>query len=368
MEKPQTDQLQHFDSLDGLRGVAVLLVVLFHFARLKFISFSFEIGWIGVQLFFVLSGFLITRILLKKSKTSLSLFLKQFYFRRILRIFPLYFFYLLLIFIIFIVKNEPADYLPSLPYLATFTYNFSILLTEWKLSRMYVHLWSVSVEEQFYLIWPFLIFYLSELSLKKIIVLIILITPLIRIIIAINLSPIINDDLRGNIIYWFTPSHFDAFAVGGAINFLKKSFLGITKTYWLLITLTITILFGILNGISLSHLNNFDYSSLGYPIHGILNGQYIWSYTILNLLFASTVWCLISSTKTILHFKPLRILGKISYGMYVFHFLIIIIFDRFLTEPIINDFVTFFIYFSTCLLVSYTSYFFMERRFLLLKL
>ena len=367
MEKSQTDQLQHFDSLDGLRGVAVLLVILFHFARLKFINFSFEIGWIGVQLFFVLSGFLITRILLKKSKTSLLLFLKQFYSRRILRIFPLYFFYLLLILITFTVTNEPADYLIDLPYLATFTYNFSILMPEWRLSRMYVHLWSLSVEEQFYVIWPFVIFCLSEISIKKLVVLIILITPLIRMIIAINLSSIVDDDLRGNMIYWFTPSHFDAFAIGGAINFLKKSLLGINKFYWLLITLTITISFGILNSISLVHLDNFDYSSLGYPIHGILNGQHIWSYTILNLLFASTVWYLISSPKTILHFKPLRIIGKISYGMYVFHFVIIIIFDRVLSEPIINDFVTFLIYFSTCLLVSYSSYFFMERRFLLLK-
>jgi peptidoglycan/LPS O-acetylase OafA/YrhL len=366
MDKLQSGELQRFDSLDGLRGFAVILVILFHFARLSFISFSFEIGWIGVQLFFVLSGFLITRILLKNPKNSITLFLKQFYFRRILRIFPLYFFYLLLITVIFVITHEPDDFLIDLPYLATFTYNFSILLPEWKLSRMHVHLWSLSVEEQFYLIWPLLIYFLSEKSVRKIILLIIFISPLLRILIEINISST-NDDLKGNIIYWLTISHFDAFALGGAINFLNGSLLRISKFYWLVITLTAVIIAGALNIMSLSHLNKFDYSSLGYPIHGIQNGQYIWSYTLLNLFFASLVWYLISSRKTLLDFKPLRTLGKISYGMYVYHFLLIIIFDKVLINPIYNDFITFLIYFSACILVSYSSYFFMEKRFLLLK-
>ncbi len=57
-------KVSYIKSLDGLRGIAVLLVILFHFSMVPFVSFGFEVGWVGVQLFFVLSGFLITRILI----------------------------------------------------------------------------------------------------------------------------------------------------------------------------------------------------------------------------------------------------------------------------------------------------------------
>jgi peptidoglycan/LPS O-acetylase OafA/YrhL len=366
MRKLELPQYNYFNALDGLRGIAIFLIVLFHFSRIDFIIFNFEIGWIGVQLFFVLSGFLITRILLREKNKPLNKFLKQFYHRRILRIFPLYYSYILIVVIIYLITNEPADFLINLPYLTTYTYNFTILFADWKLSRLYVHLWSLAVEEQFYIIWPFVIFFLNKKKIEILILVLITFTPIIRSILGFYFSRLANDspELAGNIIYWISISHFDAFAMGGAINLLGNSFLGITRKLWLYITGILCCVSGIINSVLLEQIGDFDISSLGFPIHGIANSQHVWSYTILNLFFTALVWNLIVGKSMIFNFQPLRLLGKVSYGMYIFHFLILMILDKALKGPLVNEFITFIIYFTICTLVSYTSYTIFEKRFL----
>ena len=97
-------------SLDGLRAVAILLVMLFHF------FFILEIGWIGVQIFFVLSGFLITTILLKSKEHSFTSYVKRFYWRRALRIFPLYYFYLLAVTGIYWLTKTPESFPQKSPF------------------------------------------------------------------------------------------------------------------------------------------------------------------------------------------------------------------------------------------------------------
>ena len=159
----------------------MLLVLVFHFARIKSSTFKFEIGWVGLQIFFVLSGFLITKILLASREKSLKDFLRQFFLRRALRIFPLYYGYLVFLLLLFFAFHEPKDILSYSTYLFTYSYNFSILSNDWEFSRMYVHLWSLSVEEQFYLVWPFAVYFLSVSSLKKLMVGLILVIPLFKI-------------------------------------------------------------------------------------------------------------------------------------------------------------------------------------------
>ena len=109
--------MKYIKALDGLRALAILLVMLFHF------YFLLEVGWIGVQLFFVLSGYLITSILLNSKTDQLGDYLKRFYWRRSLRIFPLYYLYLIAIAVLYLAVHIPADFTNKIPYLVFYNYN-----------------------------------------------------------------------------------------------------------------------------------------------------------------------------------------------------------------------------------------------------
>ena len=148
---------EHIPALDGLRGIAILLVLAFHTELLPTLKPLARDGWAGVDLFFVLSGFLITRILLK-SRNSPRYF-TNFYARRILRIWPVYFGILL-----FVFASERYRLLGDSATswwwisLATFTQNFYIGAYGWNaLPDWLGPTWSLGIEEQFYLIWPLLV-------------------------------------------------------------------------------------------------------------------------------------------------------------------------------------------------------------------
>src|SRR5947209_3570289 len=110
----------YIKALDGIRAFAVSLVVLFHCGYLAF-------GWVGVQVFFVLSGYLITSLLLRDKESTLSNYLASFYWRRSLRIFPLYFGVLLIAMVIYALFRIPAYTFDDLPFLVTYTTNFARL-------------------------------------------------------------------------------------------------------------------------------------------------------------------------------------------------------------------------------------------------
>jgi peptidoglycan/LPS O-acetylase OafA/YrhL len=158
---------QRITNLDGIRGIAVLWVMLHHFQLYgegfpptTFLDRQVErltiSGWIGVDLFFVLSGFLITGILLdSKSNTG---YFRKFYMRRFLRIFPLYYGFLFaFMFVLPLIDPEGAEFqLQFKEQIWYWTY-----LINWKLATIYVseyigisHFWSLAIEEQFYLVWP----------------------------------------------------------------------------------------------------------------------------------------------------------------------------------------------------------------------
>lgn len=156
----------HFPALDGLRGLAILLVIAHNVQMLdahemsiavKATFLAYNVGWIGVQLFFVLSGFLITGILIDTLGQPHAL--RNFIARRALRIFPLYYAALLVIFVILPALNlQPAIYQAQAPYqvwLWTYLSNWTDPLGYGP--KALPHFWSLAVEEQFYLFWPFLV-------------------------------------------------------------------------------------------------------------------------------------------------------------------------------------------------------------------
>ena len=114
-------------SLDGVRALAIILVMSFH-ANLN------HFGWMGVQLFFVLSGYLITGILWKEKglEGSVGFKLKKFWVRRSLRIFPLYFGFLIIIGVVYLLFQFPGYYPTYIPYLATYTFNYTRTFAGWE--------------------------------------------------------------------------------------------------------------------------------------------------------------------------------------------------------------------------------------------
>jgi peptidoglycan/LPS O-acetylase OafA/YrhL len=169
-------------ALDGLRGIAVLLVMIYHFAAAWYFSTSpvdvaysrfSGAGWMGVDLFFVLSGFLITGIL--HDSRERDGYFSSFYGRRVLRIFPLYYAFVLLV-VPLAAQLLPGDPGPPVAALHAksgwylgYAVNFMVALEgAWKSAVLHTaHLWSLAVEEQFYLLWPPLVLLLSRRALIR---------------------------------------------------------------------------------------------------------------------------------------------------------------------------------------------------------
>ncbi len=359
----------YIKGLDGLRGMAIILVMLFHFRLYDFGEIGISVGWVGVQLFFVLSGFLITRILLADRAHSLSSYLKKFYWRRSLRIFPLYYAYLLVLTLAFVFVDFPPELGEKAPWLYTYTYNYTRLSSEWTHSIFFTHLWSLSVEEQFYLLWPLFIFFVRGRSLKVALLAIIVLAPAFRGILAAYLQQQTSLDPRatGEAVYWFTLSHFDAFATGGAVAVFKLSEKIRRPGVICGACLIAVALVGLINLLVLPHATSPDLSSLGYPIASLEQGQHVWSYSLLNGFFASLIlWVSVSSPK-LFNAAPLVAIGKVSYGMYVFHWAILGAFNQIIGARLANSLITFIMYFCCVYAFSWVSYRLFEQHFLKLK-
>jgi len=354
--------MEYIRSLDGLRAIAVFLVIVSH-------AHWLQVGWVGVQIFFVLSGFLITGILLrdKERQTKMRSFLGRFYRRRALRIFPLYFF--VLVIMAFINAGIGLNgFVDSVPYLITYTYNWGLAASD---SRFFMHLWSLSVEEQFYLVWPLLIWSLPRRYFMGLVIVLIFFGPLIRHA-TVMLVPLYYGQPAigmGSVVYLASTSHLDAFAWGAAIAILHKR--GIVwscrPSYYVV---GIFILFVALGCVNIAYYYpDIEISTLGYQRTLLGTGTHIWGYTIINMLGASTILYLIHKGSRFLEASSLRYVGQISYGIYVYHYGVWDLVDKmFAPEP-------YTIYGLCCLviatgltiLISHGSFKWLEKRFLRFK-
>lgn len=175
--------MRRIPSLDGLRALAIILVLLGHLGGARYFLSAATLAWVGdignlgVRLFFVISGFLITRLLLIEIDRNQRISLKAFYIRRVLRIFPA--FYVFIVFAVLLAgigfaTLDRRDVIHAVTY--TMNYhpnyggNFSLR-----------HLWSLSVEEQFYLLWPVTLAILMPSRATRVLVAVVLVVPILRV-------------------------------------------------------------------------------------------------------------------------------------------------------------------------------------------
>jgi peptidoglycan/LPS O-acetylase OafA/YrhL len=309
--------------LDSLRGYAIAAVFIGHLGFL-------DCGWTGVQAFFVLSGYLITGVLLESRDAGASArqYFVNFHIRRALRIFPVYVVYIFLPLAIAGLLGDsvyPAvheNFLENIPYLATYTENFYNIAAG-SATALYSHLWSLSVEEQFYLIWPFVLFFTNRDSAWKLCACLIVAGPLIRLAeLAWQLQEGLPSQLAaGRFIYYFTASHADAFAFGAILNFAREQ--SRVKALVQVATKFVPPMILMISGCMLAagRLSGYEMpiSSLGWAAYLSNFWTYIWGYTLLNALF----FVVIANVDRLGAFTDIafmRRLGRISYGFYIFHF------------------------------------------------
>lgn len=311
---------QMIPGLDGLRAIAFFLVFALHTNYL-------QVGWVGVSLFFVLSGFLITGILLdmKASLSARNYFIK-FYGRRFLRIFPLYYFYLLSMALVttwlISIHYRPRlmqIFLDQVWYAVLYVYDFFFATAKYQYSYLLDHFWSLSVEEQFYIFWPLLIFLVPEKSLKKLFLGFIILGPLFRLaFFFVYNSGVFRffADSPALATYPLPFSHIDAFAFGA---YISRFPIPKAKQQFFALALLLPTLGFVTQFIAMGSIG--DISAFGYSLHLPDAYKFIWAYSLLNYFFAIIIYGVAQEGWFLpfLEWRPLRYLGKISYGLYVYH-------------------------------------------------
>jgi peptidoglycan/LPS O-acetylase OafA/YrhL len=304
-------------ALDGLRAIAIIVVLLFHLN-----AQAFSIGWTGVLLFFVLSGYLITNILLE-AKNSPRYF-SNFYARRLLRIFPAYYLYLLIVALAvyfltplneWVKRPEPSEWV----YFILYVQNYWLGVTSFgtPLSWPLGHTWTLAIEEQYYLIWPAIVYCLNRKALVIFCTVLIAASPAVRIwIFATTQNPLLT--------LLTLPSQCDAIAIGALVALFGHSPNG--SSYKRRLGCALVILVLLWSALIMSS----GWENYTSPRLWLSNAHNIPFITLANLVFATVLLLSLDETSLfskILSQSVLTHIGRISYGLYLYHVLIFIFVD-----------------------------------------
>ncbi|HEV8084627.1 MAG TPA: acyltransferase [Chitinophagaceae bacterium] len=313
--------MKQIKQLDALRGIAVVLVVGFHWLPDNILNSTYPNRPFDVDFFFVLSGFLITSILfISRNKAEeldipITLVYKNFFIRRALRIFPAYFLTVFLIILFHITHIIPSTIKQELLPSITYTMNFYLYYTKvW--ADMTSHFWTLAVEEQYYLFWPWVILLINRKYLLH------------AILIFISIG-FISQTLITDMDFGYMPTYtcFDAFGIGAFISWIalyhpqhvRKMFL----VFQVLAIISLVIFFTV---ILVDH-NYFIHQQRF--LRSIMGGCVI-SYIVYKGESKKMNFSFIFNSRALIF------LGKISYGMYLYH--VFLPWDSPLLDKLFNQF------------------------------
>lgn len=307
----------HIPGLDGLRAIAIIGVIICHVAILLpppgVTGPILASGWLGVDLFFVLSGFLITRIL--RASRSGSNYFRNFYARRALRIFPLFYLYAMLALFILpriasLFHGKPwfiAQVPGNAQRASVLLYFFNIWDAVGTGNHLYAleHLWSLCIEEQFYLVWPFVIYLLSRRAAMTAAIVACALSAVCRMVLMHSGHTLAS--------YELTISRADGLFIGSWVAMASED-----DRLWQRIVRAApaVVIFCLVAIVVLAIAAYPETKSMGAsPLQGL-------PITLFCIIFGVVVARIYAGQFGILEHRAMRAIGKYSYGIYVYHMLI----------------------------------------------
>jgi peptidoglycan/LPS O-acetylase OafA/YrhL len=292
------------EQLDGLRAIAVFAVILCHTLDPHRHSWS-QKGAFGVQLFFVLSGFLITGILMdaRRDATDVSqpmgAVVRAFYVRRVLRIFPVYY-VTLAVAAVMGIEGMREDLGWNLTYLS----NWRVAI-DGKFGAV-THIWSLAVEEQFYVLWPLVVLFAPKRILPWAIASMIALASATRVVLTVA------TDMWSDGIAILTPSVLDSLGLGALLAFLWRSSKRTDRAVNVLGVLAVVMF-----------IMDTSVGRWGPPRSGIAAFTVLWwSLAFVWVVHRAAVGRT-GAIGRVLTFRPLAYIGTISYGIYLFHLFVV---------------------------------------------
>lgn len=374
----------YFKNLDGLRFIAALLVLIHHASFFKidavegvsavYHEYTEQFGLLGVNLFFVLSGFLISYLLMTEQQRTGTVNIREFYQRRILRIWPLYYFYGLsvtllapLVFSWLGIGEQGWSWQTiavNLLFLLLFAVNIQMAFFKYNQGIAEIT-WSVCIEEQFYMVWPWFMRWYHK-RLFQLFVALIVVSMLTKLLFFVLMNAGYITDHRMRLInYVFILNRLELFGTGmlGAWFFFNRE--RYKKIYGRLFHRGVQWVMWALTGLFVLDI---------FPLPS--NFRYFFGHGVSALLFCYIIVAPVTERSVVNFEQPiLRTLGRISYGIYLYHTVVcqltILLFVRVLKVPA-GSFIGYdVIYPLICLLatvmIAYASYQLFEKRFLEMK-
>ena len=311
---------RHISSIDGLRAIAVAAVVLYHLG----ISWI-PGGFLGVDLFFVISGYVITRLILDSINQSSALDLRAFYAARIRRIYP-GFLFMVISTIIFIGVWAPEAikrFLSDLPYALSGTINWALVARNQDYFEtigrppLLQHTWSLAVELQFYLIWPIILLtvlkYFGKKNIARIALIIAIISGTALFLVSLQLDQ--SNSAKVSHIYFGTDTHSLGLFLGSAlaVSWIPQNLsANITRRAQDVIDgIGVVGLLGLISIFLFIDESNASLYQIAFPLAGIFG-----CLVIISLVHPASRFAPIIST------APFRWVGQRSYGIYIWHWVI----------------------------------------------